>query len=92
MSEGVHTEAGGSPPGPALLRDLLPCDLVMKGGITSGVVYPKLIGRLAQRLPVQEHRGDFGGCDRGRGVRRRRAGPADRQEPEVVRGPWEAAR
>jgi Patatin-like phospholipase len=28
--------------------DLLPCDLVMKGGITSGVVYPKLIGRLAQ--------------------------------------------
>ena len=48
MSEGVHTEAGGSPPGPALLRDLLPCDLVMKGGITSGVVYPKLIGRLAQ--------------------------------------------
>ncbi len=27
---------------------LLPCDLVMKGGITSGVVYPKLIGRLAR--------------------------------------------
>jgi predicted acylesterase/phospholipase RssA len=29
-------------------RELLPCDLVMKGGITSGVVYPKLIGRLAR--------------------------------------------
>ena len=27
---------------------LPPCDLVMKGGITSGVVYPRLIARLAQ--------------------------------------------
>jgi predicted acylesterase/phospholipase RssA len=27
---------------------LPPCDLVMKGGITSGVVYPKLLARLAQ--------------------------------------------
>jgi len=29
-------------------KTLPPCDLVMKGGITSGVVYPKLIARLAQ--------------------------------------------
>lgn len=28
--------------------DLPPCDLIMKGGITSGVVYPKLLARLAQ--------------------------------------------
>lgn len=27
--------------------DLPPCDLVMKGGITSGVVYPKLLAKLA---------------------------------------------
>ena len=29
-------------------RALPPCDLVMKGGITSGVVYPRLIAKLAQ--------------------------------------------
>ena len=29
-------------------NDLPPCDLVMKGGITSGVVYPRLIAKLAQ--------------------------------------------
>jgi predicted acylesterase/phospholipase RssA len=28
--------------------DLPPCDLVMKGGITSGVVYPKLLAKLAE--------------------------------------------
>ncbi len=29
-------------------KTLPPCDLVMKGGITSGVVYPKLLAKLAQ--------------------------------------------
>lgn len=29
-------------------KTLAPCDLVMKGGITSGVVYPKLIAKLAE--------------------------------------------
>jgi predicted acylesterase/phospholipase RssA len=37
------SEAG---PGP---RELLPCDLVMKGGITSGVVYPAAIKRLSEK-------------------------------------------
>jgi predicted acylesterase/phospholipase RssA len=36
------------PHGPAA-RDLPPCDLVMKGGITSGIVYPSLVITLATR-------------------------------------------
>lgn len=37
------------PADPADPAGLPPCDLVMKGGITSGVVYPRLITRLAAR-------------------------------------------
>jgi hypothetical protein len=49
MSETGRVDAGvGSSPDAARRGELLPCDLVMKGGITSGVVYPKLIGRLAR--------------------------------------------
>jgi hypothetical protein len=40
-----NVNAAGTPNHP---KDLPPCDLVMKGGITSGVVYPKLIARLAR--------------------------------------------
>lgn len=36
-----------SDPARANSADLPPCDLVMKGGITSGVVYPKLLAKLA---------------------------------------------
>lgn len=34
-------------------NQLLDCDLVMKGGITSGVVYPKAVVRLAQRYRIR---------------------------------------
>ncbi|HHU39792.1 MAG TPA: hypothetical protein GXZ45_10995 [Propionibacterium sp.] len=30
------------------MTTLIPCDLVMKGGVTSGIVYPRLVTRLAQ--------------------------------------------
>jgi len=43
------------------------CDLVMKGGITSGVVYPRAIGMLSHHLPLQEHQRHLGRCDRRRG-------------------------
>ncbi len=33
--------------------ELLNCDLVMKGGVTSGVVYPKAIVRVAQRYRIR---------------------------------------
>ena len=36
------------PPGPKDPKALAPCDLVMKGGITSGVVYPRLLAKLAE--------------------------------------------
>jgi Patatin-like phospholipase len=49
MAEAHQAPSGaGSGPDPGLHRELLPCDLVLKGGITSGVVYPRLIARLAQ--------------------------------------------
>ena len=39
----AEIESGPWPPKPDEV-----CDLVMKGGVSSGVVYPKLIGRLAE--------------------------------------------
>lgn len=38
---------------PPLRSSLLDCDLVMKGGITSGVVYPKAIVRVAREYQVR---------------------------------------
>jgi hypothetical protein len=43
-------------------QDHPPCDLVMKGGITSGVVYPKLIARLAQRYRFRNIGGTSAGA------------------------------
>lgn len=34
-------------------KDLPPCDLVLKGGITSGVVYPRAISRLAESYQIR---------------------------------------
>jgi len=36
-----------------LSNDLPPCDLVLKGGITSGVVYPRAISRLARNYQIR---------------------------------------
>jgi hypothetical protein len=47
---------------PEVAADLLPCDLVMKGGITSGVVYPKLIGRLAREYKFKSIGGTSAGA------------------------------
>lgn len=38
------------------------CDLVMKGGITSGVVYPKLIARLADEYRFRSVGGTSAGA------------------------------
>jgi predicted acylesterase/phospholipase RssA len=42
-----------SPPPNDVPEDLLDCDLVMKGGITSGVVYPKAVTRFACRYRIR---------------------------------------
>lgn len=42
-----RSRAGGMRDGPALPR--LECDIVMAGGVTSGIVYPKAVGKLAER-------------------------------------------
>ena len=42
--------------------DTPPCDLVMKGGITSGVVYPKLIARLSQKYRFKNIGGTSAGA------------------------------
>lgn len=44
------------------VADLPPCDLVMKGGITSGVVYPGLIARLAARYRFRSVGGTSAGA------------------------------
>ncbi len=49
-----------APPNPADLGHVF-CDLVMKGGITSGVVYPSAIARLAQRYQLR----NIGGASAG---------------------------
>ncbi|WP_167591689.1 patatin-like phospholipase family protein [Jiella endophytica] len=47
--------------GGADAADLLECDLIMKGGITSGVVYPGAIARIAQKYRLR----DIGGSSAG---------------------------
>lgn len=38
------------------------CDLIMKGGITSGVIYPKLIGKLAEKYQLKNIGGTSAGA------------------------------
>lgn len=47
--------------GGADAADLLECDLIMKGGITSGVVYPGAIARIAEKYRLR----DIGGSSAG---------------------------
>jgi predicted acylesterase/phospholipase RssA len=43
--------------------DLPPfCDLIMKGGITSGIIYPKLIGKLAEKYRLKNIGGTSAGA------------------------------
>lgn len=50
-------------PAPAdMPQDMPQCDLVMKGGITSGVVYPKLIAELAARYRFKNIGGTSAGA------------------------------
>src|SRR5437762_43484 len=55
LGESVATVAAGAP------TKLLECDLVMKGGITSGVVYPRAACHLAERY----HFRNIGGASAG---------------------------
>lgn len=43
-------------------EELLPCDLVMKGGITSGVVYPLAVCEIAQRFQLKNVGGSSAGA------------------------------
>ncbi|UCV06069.1 patatin-like phospholipase family protein [Dechloromonas denitrificans] len=42
--------------------EMLQCDLIMKGGITSGVVYPRLIARLAEKYRFRNIGGTSAGA------------------------------
>lgn len=55
---------GGSPVGQAAMPAVEPsqCDLVMKGGITSGVIYPKLVSQLASRYRFKNIGGTSAGA------------------------------
>ena len=37
-------------------KPALACDIVMKGGITSGVVYPLALVELSREIPFRQHR------------------------------------
>ena len=51
------TEAGGTP-----RADLPLCDLIMKGGITSGVIYPRAVGRISKRYRLKKIGGASAGA------------------------------
>lgn len=67
MSEATATSAGPGLP--------LECDIVMAGGVTSGVVYPGAAVAIARRHPVSRHRWRLcrRACGGGRSGRRIRA-------------------
>jgi predicted acylesterase/phospholipase RssA len=61
------------------------CDIVMKGGITSGVVYPSAISRLAEKYQLRNIGGASAGAIAAAGAaaaeyRRQTAAPADRMK------------
>ena len=70
------------------------CDLVMKGGVTSGIVYPKAIHRLAQHYRFKNIGGSSAGAiaaavTAAAEYQRRRSGRSDgfellRQLPETL--------
>ncbi|MFD2029393.1 hypothetical protein ACFSKM_01810 [Ancylobacter dichloromethanicus] len=65
----------------------LQCDLIMKGGITSGVVFPKAITRLAGALSLHEYRWHLCGIDSCRnGCRCRIPSPAGQTDVEKRAG------
>lgn len=55
MNASIHNENTYVPPKAA-------CDLIMKGGITSGVIYPKLIGKLAEKYRLKNIGGTSAGA------------------------------
>ena len=52
----------------------LECDLVMRGGIASGIVYPRAIAKLSRDLPLSVDQRHFGGGHCGGGHRGWRIG------------------
>ena len=42
------------------MTEKLECDLVMRGGITSGIVYPRAIAKLAETYNFRSHRRHVG--------------------------------
>jgi hypothetical protein len=58
------------------------CDLVMKGGITSGIVYPKAVAELAKTYEFASIGGTSAGGDRCRSDGRSRTRPPKSQTQE----------
>ena len=58
----MSTKSTPSAASPTDAGGLADCDLVMKGGITSGVVYPKLIARLARQYRFRSIGGTSAGA------------------------------
>jgi hypothetical protein len=73
----VQEEAQPADPHATVPQD--ECDIVMKGGITSGVVYPKAAFS-SRRVQIRQRRWGLGGSDRRRGHRCRRVASPDRRE------------
>lgn len=59
------------------------CDLVMKGGITSGVIYPKLIARLAERWRFKSVGGTSAGAIAAAGCAAAELGRVSGRHPEA---------
>jgi predicted acylesterase/phospholipase RssA len=47
---------------PSDINEYAICDLIMKGGITSGVIYPKLISKLAEKYKLKNIGGTSAGA------------------------------
>ncbi len=70
---------------PALSETKPACDLVMKGGITSGVVYPKLIARLAENWRFKSVGGTSAGAIAAAGCAAAELGRQSGRNPEAFR-------
>ena len=72
----------------AAARALPPCDLVMKGGVTSGIVYPSLVLKLSEHYRFASIGGTLGRRDRGGPERRSRSTGANSTTAAAPRSSW----
>lgn len=80
-AKSAKASSAGKPKKPALPQS--ECDLVMKGGITSGVIYPRAVSRFAERFTLRSIGGTSAGAIAAAGAAAAEYGRSSGKEPRA---------